>query len=160
MWVRMLTTEKTTEVPVKEESCVVDVDMVILWALGQAKHDPDMGGHTEKSNVGMVEFKKSSNVMVQLEKTIAVEIHAMEVSTVELVHRVRGKMCGTSDMKLKMGGIHAMRVKLLMFSRCSRLVEQVEIHILGVLMIDKSARLLVQPRLSYTYYSDFRQDRI
>ena len=144
----MLTIEKTTRVPVKEESCVVDVDIVILLAWGEAKQDSDMRGHTEKSNVGMVEFEKSFNLRVQLEKLIAMEVHAMEVSTVELVHKDQGKMCGKNDMKLKTNGIHVMREKLLMCSRCSRLVGQVEIHILGVLMIDKSSRLLVQPKLS------------
>ena len=33
----MLTIEKTTGVPVKEESCVVDLVIVILLAVGEAK---------------------------------------------------------------------------------------------------------------------------
>ena len=36
-WVMMLTIEKTTGVPVKEESCVVDLVIVILLAVGEAK---------------------------------------------------------------------------------------------------------------------------
>ena len=86
----------------------------------------------------MVEFEMSSNLMVQVEKPIA-----MEVYTVERVHRDRGRMCDAG-----INGVHAMRVRLLMFSRCSRLVGQVENHILEVLMIDRSARLLVQPKFS------------
>ena len=91
----------------------------------------------------MVEFEMSSNLMVQVEKPVAMEVQAMEVYTVERVHRDRGRMCDAG-----INGVHAMRVRLLMFSRCSRLVGQVENHILEVLMIDKSARLLVQPKLS------------
>ena len=115
LWVRMLTTEKTTEVPVKEESCVVDVSIV-----------------------------ESSKLVVHVEKPTEVEVHAMVMSAVEKGHKNQGKKGHTNDAKLMMTGNHAMRVQLLMFSNCSRLVVQVEKHILEVLMINKPARMVGQ----------------
>ena len=48
------------------EPCVVEVYMVILLAGNKAHKDPDKKGHIEKYAVGMVEFKKSSKLVVQV----------------------------------------------------------------------------------------------
>ena len=117
MRITMVMIQTSTGVLMKEESSVVEVDM-ILWAVDKVQQDPDKRGNTEMSAVGMVEFEESSNLMVHFKKPITVDFHTMEVSTVEEVFKY------------------------------SRMVVQVENHMVEVLMIHKFARLLVQLKLS------------